>query len=213
MQTELTERREVTFAQQVARSQIAQEPLVFVMRPNPEPNQVIVQLPRQSPIPATGADRPKIGLLSLEVQGRMLRIAFEELKVLISDSLHFWRESVIMLPEPRRGEIVHGSGLQRPASKSRFASSINLSSRPALASASICRSHISSRNSSSQAPTARISSGFNLAMADSISSTVLMHKSYPTDASLAIFPHRAFVVTNGSRIVIPSKSSRCLSAS
>jgi hypothetical protein len=97
------------------KSKFAQEAFVFVMRPDPEPNQIVIKLPRQSAMSAADAHRPQFRLLAFKSKRRMLRIGFEKLEIFVGDFLDFRRQCVVMPPVSRRSEIVHGSGLQRPA--------------------------------------------------------------------------------------------------
>src|SRR5258708_1938055 len=80
------------------KSKFTQEPFVFVMRPDPEPNQIIIKLPGQSAIPAADAHRPQFRLLAFKAKRWMLRILFEKLKIFVGDLLDFRRQRVVMSP-------------------------------------------------------------------------------------------------------------------
>jgi hypothetical protein len=69
------------------KSKFAQEPFVFVMRPDPKPNQVVIKLPCQNAMSAADAHRPQFRFLAFKAKRRMLRIGFEKLEILVGD---FW---------------------------------------------------------------------------------------------------------------------------
>jgi hypothetical protein len=103
----------------------------------------------------------------------MLRISFEQFKVLVRQPPNVCWQLAIVLPEPWAGEVSHSS-VQRLASKSARASSASLSSLPALISSSICASHACASKRLNHSPKSTNSERDSSVMADLISSTCIM---------------------------------------
>ena len=87
-------------------------------------------------------------------------IVLQELKALVRQSLHLNGQRAIALPEGWRRVMAHSS-VQRPASKSRSASSAWRSRRPAATSSSNCRSQTTASNSTNHLRKAARSCGDN----------------------------------------------------
>lgn len=115
-----------------------QQPLVLVMRPDPEPDQAIGHIRGQGTIPRPHPHRPEPPD-SLEMKRRTPRGGSQKLVVPIRHPLHRLGKPTVAVPEVGRREVIQ-SGRVRPARCSSRARSINASSRPALASRSICSS-------------------------------------------------------------------------
>ena len=82
------------------------------MGPNPEPHNSLRRInPRGTVVPAD-TDRPKTTDL-LEMEGRMMRIFFEELKITVRKFLDIAGEAVIRFPKTWIGLMVHSS-VHRP---------------------------------------------------------------------------------------------------
>src|SRR5476651_1675184 len=79
----------------------------------------------------------------------MLRIVFQQRKILVGERLNFAWKLFVELPELWIGAMLHKS-VQRPLRKSLMASSASASRRPVATSRSNCLSHVSASNSANQ---------------------------------------------------------------
>src|SRR3954463_7201666 len=100
------------------------------------------------------------------MQRRVARIFFQESEILVGKLLDFRGKLAIKPPELGIGTVPHRS-VQRPSSRSRKASSPNVSSRPAITSFSNCRSQASASNFANQLRNVARSRGESAATADS----------------------------------------------
>ena len=75
---------------------------------DPEPEVVPILHRRQGPIAAAHSDRPEFVPDLLEMQGRVMRISFEQLEVFIGYSLDGFGEIPVVLPEIRGGAMLQG---------------------------------------------------------------------------------------------------------
>jgi len=79
----------------------AEQPIVFGVAPDPEPDESVVDLDRERAVAAPYPRRPDVSRL-LEPKGRVPRILLEPIESLVGESLDLWREVPIRGPELRR---------------------------------------------------------------------------------------------------------------
>jgi len=122
------------------------QPIIFSMGPNPEPDQVFFNFNCYSPIFDSNPCRP-IPPNLLQMQGWVSRILLQQLEIFICQFLNLSGEFLITLPKRRVCKVFHSS-LHFPARKSAMAWLARCSSFPDLTSSSNCRSQASAVNSS-----------------------------------------------------------------
>ena len=108
-------------------------------------NPSIVNFQAQHPVGQSDAGGSEAANL-LEVQGRMLRVAFQENEILIGKFLDRLGEDVVAGPKFGRGGVPHKSE-HLPVADAFKAVSARVSSLPARTSSSIWRSHAAASNS------------------------------------------------------------------
>ena len=74
---------------------------VFIVGANSDPDEIFAVLDRKSPVIKTDPDRPKLPNF-FEMEGRMRRISFKQLKVLCRYLLNRFWKSLIAFPEAIR---------------------------------------------------------------------------------------------------------------
>ena len=88
--------------------------VVVRVRADPEPDPVLSRPDSKRPMSNADPGRPDLADL-LEVQGRMLRIGLQSLKVTIGKfSNRFWKR-VVTSPKLRCGVVVHSGRVRAPA--------------------------------------------------------------------------------------------------
>ncbi len=121
------------------------EPVVVGVAADPEPQDAVVNFHAQCPVGQPDAGGSEAANL-LEVQRRVLRIAFQESEILIGKFLDRLGEDVVAGPKFGRGGVPHKSE-HLPAADSFKAASAKAFSLPARTSSSIWRSHAAASNS------------------------------------------------------------------
>jgi hypothetical protein len=86
----------------------ADQCVVFVVGPDPEPHDVAPRLNRQGSIVQSDADRPELAD-SLELQRSMRCAALEQRVASIGQLPDFLRQCAVATPETRRGAVFHRS--------------------------------------------------------------------------------------------------------
>jgi len=161
-----------------------EELIVFRVRANPHPFDAIRNQVAQGAVVKSHPHRETVAasVELLEMQRRMGLVFAPTPVGLPRVFLHRRGQLVVATPKPRSGVRPHlelfGHSRSDPVRRSAAPSSNRKSSLPALASASICLSHSSARNSSSHCATCRASVADSLAMSVSICSTLLICQPY-----------------------------------
>ena len=170
----------------VARSAILrpQEPIIFGVMPDPDPNHEVAASRRESTILPAAPHRPKRIMRGqlLEIERAVTGVARPDPIYRAGEALNFDGQFSVVLPELRRRFGDHsgafpGQSRSVPFSIAASASFTRKSNLPAAASASICRSHASSKSTSrSFARNSSFSVSERCRTASMISPTVLTQK-------------------------------------
>ena len=155
----------------------ANERIIFGVRANPEPTQLVNVPHRQSTVMQSHAHRPEL-THRFEVERRMIRVAPQKCITTVGLLLNLLRQPRIARPELRCRVVPHNS-VHRPPRRSANASAASASNRPASASASISLSQVSESKRVNQARNTASSSGGSFSTARSISRIVLMVRIVP----------------------------------
>ena len=84
------------------------EPLVFIMRPDPNPDEIPLVFYGQGSMMRPGPHGPQLADL-FEVQRRVCGIFFQEVEVVAGHSLDSFRKARIASPETGRRAMLHRS--------------------------------------------------------------------------------------------------------
>jgi hypothetical protein len=150
----------------------ADQPVVFSVGSDPEPDQGIFFLHSQSPVLSADSYRPEL-IHFFEVQRRVSRIFFEQIEGGVGQIAYRSRKLLVASPETGCGVMIHSDEVF-PVLYSARASFTSDPSRPLRASASNCRSHDADSNASNQLRNWFKSLGGRCSTALSISFTVVM---------------------------------------
>jgi hypothetical protein len=96
-------------------SKFAQQPLVFVMRPNPEPEITAIVESRQRAKTRTRPHRPQVGLDFLEAEGFQAGLPLPEFEIFARDFLRWRREFFQTLPKFLQRGGFYGKRVALPA--------------------------------------------------------------------------------------------------
>lgn len=102
--------------QPFVRTELFYEFVVFFVGANPEPHNSLRRINPHGTVVRADTDRSETADL-LKMEGRMMRIFFEELKTIVRKFLDMVREAVITFPKSWIGLMVHSS-VHRPRSRS-----------------------------------------------------------------------------------------------
>jgi len=161
---------------------LADQLVVLCVRPDPEPHDAVGRFHAHGAVTDSNARRVEPADF-LQVKRGMSRIAFELLETAIGETLYWYRQRPIALPELRRGVMIQNF-VVLPDSWAFSAVSASASSFPARTSASNWRSHASASNAANHSRSSVISSGDRSWISRSIFSTLPITSVYRTDILL-----------------------------
>jgi len=162
----------------------AQQLVILFMRADPYPFKATLYFTGNRSLMVAHTDRESslFAMELLEAQGRMPRVGSPKKVVFVGQRLNMRRELIIQFPKPGGclglHEVSGGQSCIVRACRSSSASLKRKSSRPVLASSSICRSRSLFRRAIKRSVNSQNCSRERRPMAASISATVLRAESY-----------------------------------